>query len=426
VKGHQALANGVDGCLGPAVDLEFAKDDREVILEAIESLRPAFVQGAQARGIGADVAETIFDQIAGYAGYGFCKSHAASFALIAYATCWLKVYHPAAFYCALLNQQPMGFYPVKVVVNDARRHHVPILRPDIHRSRTVCTLEPTSDNSEIRNAVLSLSKDPKSEIRMGFRFVKGVGEAGGERIEAARRAGAFRDLHDFCRRTRLPRRAVERLILVGAMDDWGVPRRKLLWELGKTEIREEGLDLELPPDDIQLPALTREELVDLEYSYLGLNVGEHAMALYRDQLPIPLAGGQPPVPGGRGLAQGVLSSRELASVPDGTTVRVAGLQVIRQRPSTAKGMVFVSLEDEWGLMNVVVQPAIYERYRHVWHPEPVEGWRGCRLVVVTGVVERRQGIVNVIARHVTGLSPADSGGRISANNYSGSCAGGFL
>lgn len=223
--------------------------------------------------------------------------------------------------------------------------------------------------------------------------MKGVGGAGGERIETAREGGAFRDLHDFCRRTRLPRRAVECLILVGAMDGWGVPRRKLLWELGKIDFREESLDLELPPDDIELPALTREELVDLEYGYLGLNVGEHVMALYRDRL----------------AAQGVLDSRELASVPDGATVRVAGLQVIRQRPSTAHGMAFVSLEDEWGLMNVVVSPAIYERYRQVWHPEFVEGWRGCRLVVVTGVVERRQGVINIIARHVTGLSSADSG-----------------
>jgi error-prone DNA polymerase len=361
--------------------------------EAIESLRLAFVQGAQEQGVETEVAHTIFDQIAGYAGYGFCKSHAASFALIAYATCWLKVYHPAAFYCALANSYPLGFYPLGVVLGDARRHHVSILRPDLHRSQTICTLEPTMpDDSAIRNTQYA--------IRLGFRFVKGVGEAGGERIETAREAGAFRDLHDFCRRTRLPRRAVERLILVGAMDDWGVPRRKLLWELGKTEIREEGLDLELPPDDIELPTLTRSELVDLEYSYLGLNVGEHVMALYRDRL----------------AAQGVLDSRELASVPDGATVRVAGLQVIRQRPSTAHGIVFVTLESARGLINVVVKPAIYERYRHVWHPEappepvegPVEGWRGCRLLVVTGVIERRQGVVSVIARHVTGLSVEDN------------------
>jgi len=216
-----------------------------------------------------------------------------------------------------------------------------------------------------------------------------VGEAGGERIEAAREGGAFRDLPDFCRRTRLPRRAVERLILVGAMDDWGLPRRGLLWELGKMDWREDRLDLELPPDEIELPTLTREELVGLEYDYLDLNIGEHIMALYRDRL----------------AAQGVMDSRELASVPDGTTVRVAGLQVIRQRPGTAKGMVFVSLEDEWGLINVVVQPAIYERYRHVWCR--------CRLLVVTGVVERQQGVrfapltarVNVVAHQVMGISP---------------------
>ena len=343
--------------------------------EAIEALRPKFIQGAQARGVDPDVAETIFDQIAGYAGYGFCKSHAASFALIAYTTCWLKVYYPAAFYCALLNNQPMGFYPVEVVVNDARRHGVPVLRPDIHRSRTPCVLEPRALSD-------CEGQSPRFGIRLGFRFVKGVGDAGGERIEAARMRGAFQDLHDFCRRTRLPRRVVERLILVAAMDDWALPRRKLLWELGRIHV-EEDLELELSPDDIELPALTREELVQLEYGTLDLNVGEQVMALYRDRL----------------AADGVLSSRDLASAAEGTRVRVAGLQVIRQRPGTAKGMVFASLEDEWGLINVVVPPAIYERYRQVW--------RRYRLLLVTGVVERQHGVVQVSASELSPL-PASS------------------
>ncbi len=232
--------------------------------------------------------------------------------------------------------------------------------------------------------------------------MKGVGEAGGHRIEAAREDGTFRDLHDFCRRARLPRRVVERLILIGAMDDWDVPRRKLLWELGKIHWQADTFDLELPPDDIKLPALTREERVDLEYDYLDLNVGEHVMELYRDRL----------------AAQDVLDSRELASVPDGTQVKVAGLQVIRQPPSTAAGMVFATLESERGLINVVVKPAIYERYRYVWRgclpvrlpvPWQTGGTQTGRLMIVTGTVERRHGVVNVIAHHVRGISPADSG-----------------
>lgn len=347
---------------------------------AMEALRPAFVGGAEAQGVDAGVAHTIFDQITGYAGYGFCKSHAASFALIACATCWLKVYYPAAFYCALLNQQPMGFYPVEVVVNDARHHGVPLLRPDIQRSMAECALERGAEvNGQVSESGMR-SQTSQPAIRLGFRFVRGMGDVGGERIVAAREAGAFQGLYDFCRRTRLPHRAIERLIMVGAMDRWAIPRRKLVWELGKIGLPEEALGLELPPDVVELPALTRSELIDLEYDNLGTNVGEHVMALYREQL----------------AAQGVLSSRELDAAPDGRQVCVAGLQVMRQRPSTAKGMMFISLEDEWGLMNVVVRPGIYERYRQVV--------RGSKLLMVTGVVERQGAVVNVVARLMTGLA----------------------
>lgn len=313
--------------------------------EAMEAIRGKFVAGAQARGVERAVAEEIYRQLAGFAGFGFCKSHAAAFALVAYQTLYLKAYFPAELACALLNQQPMGFYPPEVLIGDARRHGVGVLGPDINASLEVCTLEQTKKG-----------KAPgKRVIRLGLRYVHGLGEAGQERIAEGRGAGPFANLADFCRRTRLPRPAVENLIRAGAMDGLGLARRELLWALGGLEYREEGLEIDVPVEEVALPALGREEQMSWEYEIMGLSAGGQVTGLYREAL----------------RARGVLSTSELAARRDGETVRVAGWPVVRQRPPTAKGFLFITLEDEEGLMNLIVRPDVYQRYRAVLRTAPL-------------------------------------------------------
>jgi len=332
--------------------------------EAIQRLRDIFLVGAQERGVPQAVAEEVFVRLQAFGSYSFPKSHAAAFAVLVYQSAWLKRYHPAAFYTALLNNQPMGFWSPAVVVGDARRHAIRILPVDIHRSQARCRVV---DNS----------------IRLGLNYVKGLGDEGISRLEEARRGRAFNELTDFCRRTRLPRRAVENLILVGAMDGWGVPRRKLLWELGKLRYREKELDLIFPGDEMELPPLSQAEAVATEYSLTGLFTGDHVMTLYRPWL----------------ARQGILGSQELMTSGDGQRARVAGWVVVHQSPPTAKGHHFITLEDEKGLIDVIVRPQVYSRYRRVLHK--------ARLLLVEGTVQSRNGITNLLAQRVAAIGYQD-------------------
>ena len=292
-------------------------------------LRERFVDGAQANGLDEGVANTVFDQLAGFASYGFCKSHAAAFAHLAYQSLWLKVYHPVEFTCALLNQQPMGFYSPAVVMGDAQRHGVPILHPDVNRSGETCGIEGNA-------------------VRLGLRYLHGFGPAAQQRLLTARGETPFVSLVDVCRRTRLPRSLVETLIRSGAMDELcggEAGRRGLLWELGALDYREEALDLDTVVEPAVLPDLTEAEVMGWELELLGMAPGDHPMRLYRPQL----------------QAEGVLTCADLARYRDGEVVRVAGQAVVRQRPPTAKGHVFLTLEDETGLVNLILRPDRYER-----------------------------------------------------------------
>jgi error-prone DNA polymerase len=286
----------------------------------LEQLRQPFIEGALRKGVAHAVADRVFDMLLAFGGYAFPKSHAAAFAVLVYQSAWLKRYHPAAFYAGLLNNQPMGFWSPAVIVNDARRHGVDVLPVDINRSSVRCTVE-------------------KNQLRLGLCNVTGIGGEGAERIDRARAGGAFADLNDFCQRTALPRRLVENLIQVGALDGWGLPRRKLLWELGTLHYPARELDLRYADGAVDLPALTRAEKLDAEYALLGLSAGDHPVALYRPQL----------------AARGVLNSEELKTAKAGSVVRVAGLRVIFQSPPTAKGFRFITLEDELGMMSVIIR-----------------------------------------------------------------------
>jgi error-prone DNA polymerase len=308
--------------------------------EAMRALHDRFVAGAVDNGVEEAVAEEIFEQLVGFAGFGFCKSHAAAFALVAYQTLYLKAHYPAPYYCALLNHQPMGFYPPEVLIGDARRHGVSVLPPDVNHSRENCTLERPGDSPA---------------LRLGLRYVHGLGEAWQTRIVERRGEEPFPDLALFCRRTRLPRPVVENLIRAGAMDGWGRARRDLLWQMGGLAYEEEGLGLEIPIAEAALPPLDQAERFAWEHELLSLSPGGHVMDLYRESL----------------QARGVLSSGELAWRRDGETVEVAGFAVVRQRPPTAKGFLFITLEDEEGLMNLIVRPDVFERYRDALRNAPL-------------------------------------------------------
>jgi error-prone DNA polymerase len=344
--------------------------------EAMAALYESFMAGARANGVAADTAAEVFRQLAAFAEFGFCKSHAAAFALVAYQTLYLKAHFPAEYFCAFLNHQPLGFYIPEVVMGDAQRHGVPILRPDVNRSQNACTLEASSPKPDAAPASLA--------IRLGLRYVHGLGEAFLERIIEQRGEHPYRDLRDFCRRTCLPRSLVENLIRAGALDSFGQKRRDLLWALGGLAYREDSLDIEVPLDAVALPPLRRKERLSWEYELMGVAPGEHVMELYRERL----------------RRQGVLSKAELEEREDGETVRVAGWVVVRQRPPTAKGHVFITLEDEDGLINLIVRPNVYERYRSVL--------RNAQLLWAQGRLQRQGHAMSVLLQRAGSLPRLNS------------------
>ena len=380
--------------------------------EAMGALRSLFVTGAVAQGVQEETAEEVFRQLAGFAGFGFCKSHAAAFALVAYQTLYLKVYFPAEFFCALLNHQPLGFYTPAVLMGDARRQGVPVLHPDVNDSYEKCTLcgqgastshsqEACTSHSQEACALHSqeactlhsqeactlhsqeactLENGPPLSIRLGLRYVHGLGEAGQTRIVERREGRRFRGLLDFCRRTRLPKAVVENLIRAGAMESLGRARRDLLWELGGLEYQEEGLELDVPVEEVALPDLVPAERLAWEHELLGMTPGSHVMDLYREGL----------------HRRGVLVSRDLEARRDGEMVKVAGVPVVRQRPATAKGFLFITLEDETGLSNLIVRPNIYDRYR--------DALRNAPLLWVKGRLQREGNAISVLVHRAEALS----------------------
>ena len=327
--------------------------------EAIRRFRDDFLVGAQKKGVPLAIAEQVFEQLAAFGGYSFAKSHAASFAVIVYQSAWLKHYHFEAFYAALLNTHP-GFWPPAILVNEIQRRGGNVLGVDIHKSEAKCTLEGKA-------------------IRLGLNDVKGLGEAHIKRIVACRQERPFTDLSDFCRRTRIGRRVVENLILAGAMDGWGLPRRQLVWQLGTLSHREAGLDLHFAEDGTSLPPMTEAERTLAEQEVMGVSTGPQIMSFYREWL----------------TANGIVGSRQLAACPNGKRVRVAGLLVVHQAPPTAKNFHFLTLEDEAGMINIVVRPRVYRRFRRII--------RTAHLLVVAGTMQHEASVINVLASHFAQL-----------------------
>lgn len=329
--------------------------------EAIEKLRLRFLQGARENGVTEAVAGRVFDTLKGFAEYGFCKSHAAGFALLAYQSAWLKYYYPVEFYASILNNQPMGFYSSEVIVGDAKRHGFTVLPVDIHLSRGRCSIE-------------------DGKLRLGFCFVKGMGEAAITLIEQAKDKAPFASMTDFYKRSKLSSEVIQNLIMIGALDEFGKDRRQLLWELGLLEKRgREELLFECPGYQVSLAGMTDWEKVAAEYDIQGLSARVHPMQLLRGNL----------------LADELLSSSEALARPNASTVRIAGYVVCRQAPTTAKGHVFLTIEDETGLLNIVIRPDVYKQYRYIVRTEP--------LLMIEGDLQRRDGITNILANHIAPL-----------------------
>ncbi len=346
---------------------------RELMGEFWESFR----DGAATRGVSEAIAEKVFKQVIAFSEFGFPKSHAAAFGLLAYQSAWLRYYYPVEYYTALFNNQPMGFYALDALTRDANRHGVDVLLPDINASSVYCTVE-------------SKTRDDKpghgDGLRVGLSFLRDWGLDVTEEVMVEReRNGPFTSLSDVVRRAppQLSRDAIENLVWVGACDTFGLTRRELLWQLGlwlppkseqsnKHRVRRQlELPLHHPHEDLRFGDIGSEERMAAEYHMLGF-AGSHPFTLLRETLP----------------ADRVPSDR-LPSLEHGTTVGVAGLVVARQRPHTAKGTVFVLIEDEAGMINVIVRPDIYDRDRMAVRGEPI--------LWITGQLSIDDRAVNIIA-----------------------------
>jgi error-prone DNA polymerase len=342
---------------------------RKRSLEALEAYRARFVEGALANGVDAATADRVYDKLVGFSGFGFPKSHAAAFALLAYQSAWLRHHYPAEFLCALLNAQPMGFYPPASLVRDGERRGVRVLPPDVNASEAQCSLE-------------------AGAVRVGVGYVRGVGEKEAEGVAAGRPYG---DIRDLAQRAPADRAGLEALVESGACDCFGEPRRELLWQLGlvprpqsvpgaRGEAKQLALPLEPTAEVPVFPEQTPWERMLADYRTTNLSVGPHPLHLLRPLLP-----GE------------VISSAELADRSHGAQVAIAGLAVARQRPATANGVVFMLLEDELGLVNLVVQPKVYERFRALVRGEP--------LLLARGTLERVGRNQNVVVSRLESLGP---------------------
>ena len=360
---------------------------------AIMAHHEAFVRGAMERHPDVDeaLAERVWGMVVGFSGFGFPKAHGAAFGLLAYQSTWLRVHHPLEFVCGLLDEQPMGFYPPDSLIHEAQRRGLEVLPPDVNRSDLLCGIEhPEGDRSGA------------ASIRVGLGYVLGVRADEVAALVAARREGGpFRTLEDLASRAGAGRPALERLAWSGACDVLAGDRRTALWQLGVAapgrRVDGGGVQLSLPlglPAPPRLRAVGAWEEMLADYGTTGVSARAHPLGLLRPRL----------------AGRGMVTSADLARLPHGSRVRIGGLVIARQRPGTAKGIVFLLLEDEVGTVNLIVSPDVYDRDRLAVRVEP--------LVVAEGRLERfasAGGSVNLLVRRLTALErPDDAPGEIHA------------
>jgi error-prone DNA polymerase len=374
--------------------------------EAMQRNRESFIAGGMRHSSAdAQTAERVWEMVAGFAGFGFPKAHAAAFGLLAYQSTWLRVHYGPEFLCALLNEQPMGFYAPDSLVHEAQRRGIAVLGLDVNLSGAQCTVE-ALDEDRADEASPAEKPGDRGEIasglgvrglgvRLGLGYVKGaVAEQVRELVAERDRGGPFRDLGDLAARTPSRRGTLEQLAWAGACDsllDAGAGpadarRRLALWQLGIAASGEpvcEGVQLALPielPQAPRLRSLDRWQRLLADYGTSGVAVDDHAMAILRPRL------------SGRMLA----TSAQLVRLPHGCSVTVAGMVIARQRPGTAKGTMFLLFEDEWGTINLIVPGAVYERHRALARAEP--------LLLARGRLEHSSsGVINVLVRELMAL-----------------------
>jgi error-prone DNA polymerase len=325
------------------------------------------IRGMRERGYPEEFAQRIFQQILGFGEYGFPESHAASFALLVYVSAWLKRHEPAAFAAALINSQPMGFYAPAQLVQDARRHGVEVRSVDVRASEWDCTLERDPDGA--------------LALRLGLRLAKGLPEAAAQRLVAARAQGAFEDVPALARRAALDRRELGCLAAAGALQSLAGHRHRAAWQVAGVEAPLPVLPEPRVSEGIPLLRTPREgEEVVADYRHTGLTLRRHPVALLRERL----------------AARGCATAARLRELPDGSPVRTAGLVITRQRPGSASGVTFVTLEDETGSINLVVWRDVAERQRRALV--------GSRLMGVAGELQVEGEVLHVIARRIVDLS----------------------
>jgi error-prone DNA polymerase len=349
--------------------------------ELMEGFWEEFEHGAAARGVPSATARRVFEQVVAFSEFGFPKSHAAAFGLLAYQSAWLRHYHPVEYYTGLFNNQPMGFYSLDTLGRDAARHGVDVRLPDVNRSDVYCTVE-------------------DGAIRIGVGFVRDLGWDAAEELVAERgRHGLFGGLGDLVRRAppAVSRDAIENLVWVGACDGFGLTRRELLWQVGlwlppknaRTEPARVRRQLELslihPHEGLRFGDVAADERLAAEYEMLGFAASGHPFTILRPSLPPEL-----------------IRSDRLERLEHGAEVDVAGIVVARQRPETARGYTFILFEDERGMMNAIVRPEIYERDRVAVRGEP--------FLRIRGTLAKDDGTINIIAEEVRALEMRRTGG----------------
>lgn len=361
---------------------------RKRSLDSINKHYRDFIDGATKKGVPLGVAEEVFKKLRGFSSYGFPQGHAASFAVLAYQSCFLKLYYPAVFLCALLNNQPMGFYPPHMLVNDAKRSGVHLKSPDINTSGLKCTVI-----------------NPKGKLlQVGLAFIKGLGEEEAKAIVAERDAnGPFLSLSDFIRRMPLRQDAIANMIAVGTFDSFGLGRRELLWQVGlfisprrfgqeratKTRARkpnriagiQPALPLPIDQDMVALPPTSVWDRMSADYRIIGMSPLYHPLGLLRTKLPATIS-----------------TTRDIETMKDGDPVLIGGLVVCRQRPQTAKGVQFLLIEDEMSTANIIVYASLYEQQRNIVRSEP--------FILVEGIIKREDRNLNIIATHISELRHA--------------------
>jgi error-prone DNA polymerase len=374
----------------------------------MEKLHRRFVDGCLLQpGMDEEMAEELFRQVSAFASFGFAKSHAAAFARTAYESSFLKLFYPAQFVVGLINAQPMGFYPVEVLVNDAKRHGVAILPVDLNASSFKTTTEWVGMDGGPKPVLSSACVMPSVEahgrwaaeaargwgVRLGLGLVKGIGDEQADRLDTELERGPYVSLADVVERTGLAEEVIERLIRVGGLDSLGRPRRELLWQLREVAGTTRGkaltkvarraagrpMDLRLPATEApDLPPLSETERLGDAYAVIGLDAQTQVVGLFRPALE----------------RLGAVTNAALSDRRPGR-VRIGGLVVTRQHPMTAKGTVFLALEDETGMVNVTLWPDTWARLRGVV--------RRHALLLIDGELQREANVVNVVAHEARPL-----------------------